>query len=45
MRQAIGFIRQGAEAAKWGRLAHDYTERVRALGPLDWDRQFESKED
>ena len=35
----------GAEAVKWGRLAHDFTERVRALGPLDWDRQFESKED
>ena len=25
-----------AEAPKWAKLARDFTEQVRALGPLDW---------
>lgn len=35
----------GAEAVKWTQLTHEFTERVRALGPLNWSRQLESKED
>jgi F420-non-reducing hydrogenase iron-sulfur subunit len=35
----------GAEAPIWAQLARDFTEQVRALGPLDWKRQKASKED
>jgi len=35
----------GAEAAKWAQLVHDFTEQVRALGPLNWKRELASKED
>jgi F420-non-reducing hydrogenase iron-sulfur subunit len=35
----------GAEAPKWAELVRDFTEQVRALGPLDWKSQLVSKED
>ncbi len=35
----------GAEAPKWAQLARDFTAQVRALGPLNWKRELESKED
>jgi F420-non-reducing hydrogenase iron-sulfur subunit len=35
----------GAEAPKWAELVRDFTDQVRALGPLDWQKQFASKED
>jgi F420-non-reducing hydrogenase iron-sulfur subunit len=35
----------GAEAPKWAKLVGDFTEQVRALGPLDWQRELVSKED
>ncbi len=35
----------GAEAPKWAQLVRDFTEQVRDLGPLDWKRELESKED
>ena len=35
----------GAEAPQWAQLVRDFTEQVRELGPLDWYRQYESKED
>jgi len=35
----------GAEAPKWAQLTREFTEQVRALGPLDWERQLRSKED
>ena len=35
----------GAEASQWVQLVRGFTEQVRELGPLNWSRQFESKED
>ena len=35
----------GAEAPQWAQLVNDFTEQVRELGPLNWNRQYESKED
>ncbi len=35
----------GAEAPKWAELTREFTERVRALGPLNWKQQLASKED
>jgi F420-non-reducing hydrogenase iron-sulfur subunit len=35
----------GAEAVKWAQLVRDFTEQVRELGPLDWQRELASKED
>jgi F420-non-reducing hydrogenase iron-sulfur subunit len=35
----------GAEAPKWAQLVNAFTDQVRDLGPLDWNHQFESKED
>jgi F420-non-reducing hydrogenase iron-sulfur subunit len=35
----------GAEAPLWAQLARNFTEQVRALGPLDWKSQKASKED
>jgi coenzyme F420-reducing hydrogenase delta subunit len=35
----------GAEASQWAELVRGFTEQVRELGPLDWVRQIESKED
>jgi F420-non-reducing hydrogenase iron-sulfur subunit len=35
----------GAEAPKWAQLTREFTEHVRQLGPLNWSRQIESKED
>ena len=35
----------GAEAPKWAQLVHDFTEQVRALGSLNWERELVSKED
>lgn len=35
----------GTEAPQWAQLVRDFTEQVRALGPLDWAQQLESKED
>jgi coenzyme F420-reducing hydrogenase delta subunit len=34
----------GAEAPQWARLVRDFTAQVRALGPLNWERELESKE-
>jgi len=31
----------GAEAPKWAQLVHDMTERVRELGPLNWEGYLE----
>jgi coenzyme F420-reducing hydrogenase delta subunit len=33
----------GAEANKWAQLVHDFTAQVRALGPLDWQRELTDK--
>jgi F420-non-reducing hydrogenase iron-sulfur subunit len=35
----------GAEAVKWAQLVCDFTEQVRDLGPLEWKRELESKEE
>jgi coenzyme F420-reducing hydrogenase delta subunit len=35
----------GAEAPLWAKLTRNFTEQVRALGPLNWSRQLASKED
>jgi len=35
----------GAEAPKWAQLVRDFTEQVRVLGPLNWKRELESKEE
>jgi coenzyme F420-reducing hydrogenase delta subunit len=35
----------GAEAPKWAKLVRDFTEQVRDLGPLDWQRELASKVD
>jgi coenzyme F420-reducing hydrogenase delta subunit len=35
----------GAEAPLWAQLARNFTEQVRALGPLAWKSQKASKED
>jgi coenzyme F420-reducing hydrogenase delta subunit len=35
----------GAEAPKWAKLVRDFTDQVRALGPLDWQHELSSKED
>jgi F420-non-reducing hydrogenase iron-sulfur subunit len=35
----------GAEAVKWAQLVRDFTEQVRALGPLQWKLELASKED
>jgi F420-non-reducing hydrogenase iron-sulfur subunit len=34
----------GAEAPKWAQLVRDFTEQVRAVGPLNWQQQIQSKE-
>jgi len=35
----------GAEAPMWAKLVNEFTEQVRDLGPLDWKRQLQSKEE
>ena len=35
----------GAEAPQWAKLVNEFTAQVRDLGPLDWRRQLDSKED
>jgi F420-non-reducing hydrogenase iron-sulfur subunit len=35
----------GAEAPQWARLTREFTEQVRALGPLNWKHMIESKEE
>jgi len=31
----------GAEGGKWAQLVRDFTEQVRALGPLNWHEELE----